>query len=68
MLSVKVCTVRGHWHSALQWYEHQQRSPHNSYHNKTIFITMTMSKKTIKCNTFIYRNNNPVVTGYRNSF
>jgi len=27
-----------------------------------------MSKKTIKCNTFIYRNNNPVVTGYRNSF
>jgi uncharacterized membrane protein len=45
MLSIKVCTVVGHSHSALQWYKHQQRSPHNNYHNKTIFITMTVSKK-----------------------
>ena len=45
MLSVKVCTVVDHWHSAPLWHKHQKRSPHNNYHNKTIFINTNMSKK-----------------------
>jgi hypothetical protein len=34
---------------------------------KQYLSTQTTVKKTIRCNTFSYRNNNPVVTGYQNS-
>jgi len=68
MLSFKVCTVVDHWHTTPQWYKHKKRCPHDNYHNKTIFITVNMSKKAIRCNTVVYRNNNPVVTGYQNSY